>query len=158
MSLILDGTSGVTFPNSTVQASAGQVLQVVQGTTTANTTTTGTTPVATNLTATITPKFSTSKILIISTFSLYTANSNTKVYTSLYRNSTNLSNAAGGAYLYNGAAGGIQATTGINLLDSPATTSATSYTIYLFGSATGNSVSFNADTMGQQIILMEIAG
>ena len=32
MTMILDGSAGVTFPNSTVQASAGQVLQVVSAT------------------------------------------------------------------------------------------------------------------------------
>jgi len=32
MSLILDGTGGITFNNSTVQASAGSVLQVVNAT------------------------------------------------------------------------------------------------------------------------------
>ena len=32
MSLILDGTAGVTFPNSTVQSSSGVVLQVVNAT------------------------------------------------------------------------------------------------------------------------------
>ena len=161
MALILSGDAGITFPvtagsASAVQASSGRVLQVVQGTTSSTTTTTGATPVATNLTASITPSSSSSKILIISTFSIYTTNLNTKVYTSLYRNSTNISAAAGGAYFYN-AGGGGQITTSINLLDSPATTSATSYTIYLFGSATANSVSFNADTMNNQIILMEIA-
>jgi hypothetical protein len=58
--------------------------------------------------------------------------------------------------LYSSISTGAQITTGINLLDSPATTSATSYTIYLC-SSNGQSVSFNADTQNQQIILMEIA-
>ena len=32
MAITLDGTNGITFNNSTVQASAGQVLQVVNAT------------------------------------------------------------------------------------------------------------------------------
>ena len=138
------------------QLPAGSVLQVVQGTTASSTGTTGTTPVVTNLTASITPLFSSSKVLIISTFSLYCPGA-TKAVSFLYRNGANISAASGGAYLYNGVTTGAQITTGINLLDSPATTSATTYTIYLAGNNSGASVSFNADSQNQQIILMEIA-
>ena len=135
---------------------AGGVLQVVQGTTSSTYATTSTSAITTNLTASITPSSASSKILIISTFSLYCGNPS-KAVAFLYRNSTNLSAAAGGAYLYSSISTGAQITTGINLLDSPATTSATTYTIYL-ASSNGTSVSFNADTQNQQIILMEIAG
>ena len=34
MTVIIDGTAGITFPNSTTQASAGKVLQVVSVNTT----------------------------------------------------------------------------------------------------------------------------
>jgi hypothetical protein len=154
-----------TISNSGISASAaistsklgtGAVLQVVQGTTSSIYATTSTSAITTNLTASITPTSSSSKILIISTFSLYCANPS-KAVAFLYRNSTNLSAAAGGAYLYSSISTGAQITTGINLLDSPATTSATTYTIYL-ASSNGTSVSFNADSQNQQIILMEIAG
>jgi hypothetical protein len=156
MTFIVDGTNGLTFPNSTVQASAGNVLQVVQGTVATSTYTTSTTPVATGLTASITPKFATSKIMVVSSYSIYTVNSAGKVYTSLYRNSTNLSTSAGGAYLYN-SAGQAQATTGISLIDSPATTSSTSYTIYVFSTSASYNVAFNPDLQNAYIILMEIA-
>ena len=170
MAVVIDGTTGVSAVQagavtSTALASgvptraqlpAGSVLQVVQGTTASSTGTTGTTPVATNLTASITPLFSSSKILVISTFALYCP-STAKAISFLYRNGANISSAVGGAYLYSGATTGVQITTGINLLDSPATTSATTYTIYLAGSSGVSSVSFNADSQNQQIILMEIA-
>jgi ABC-type tungstate transport system permease subunit len=65
MAMIIDGTNGVTFPNSTVQASAGQILQVVNAGYATEVTNSTTTPTDTGLTATITPKFSTSKILVI---------------------------------------------------------------------------------------------
>ena len=42
MSLILDGTNGLTFNNATTQASAGVVLQVVNATTTTQVSTTST--------------------------------------------------------------------------------------------------------------------
>ena len=138
-------------------APTGTVIQVLQGTTTSTTSVTSTTQVATNLTATITPKFSNSKILVMSTYAIYTTNAATKAVSYLYRNSTNLSAAAGGAYLYNGGGPG-QITTSINYLDSPATTSATSYTIYIGGNNASYTVAFNADSQLQSIILMEIAG
>lgn len=65
MSLILDGTAGVTFPNSTIQASAGQILQVVQTNYTGTASSTSATPAdVSGFSASITPKFSASKILV----------------------------------------------------------------------------------------------
>jgi hypothetical protein len=139
---------------TTGSPASGNVIQVVQGTTSSTTNTTSTTPVSTSLTASITPLFSTSKILIISTFSLYVTSAS-KSIASIYRNSTNLSASQGTAYLYN-AIGGSQSTSSINLLDSPATTSATSYTIYL-SSSTGGAVALNADSQNAYIILLEVA-
>ena len=65
MSIILSGDNGVTYPNSTVQASAGVVLQVVNATYSTATTSSSSAYADTGLTATITPKFSTSKVLVI---------------------------------------------------------------------------------------------
>ena len=67
MAVTIDGTSGITFPNSTVQASAGSVLQVlsVTKTDTFSTSTTGSFVDVTGLSIAITPKFSTSKILVL---------------------------------------------------------------------------------------------
>ena len=42
MTFVVDGTNGLTFPNSTTQASAGKILQVVNGTTTTETSSTST--------------------------------------------------------------------------------------------------------------------
>jgi hypothetical protein len=65
MSMIIDGTNGLTFNNATTQASAGQILQVVSTikTDTFSMASTSWTSI-TGLSATITPKFSTSKILV----------------------------------------------------------------------------------------------
>ena len=82
MSITLGGTSpAVTFPDATVQDTsaivggkvpytnlpAGSVLQVVQGSINATATSASSTYANTGLTATITPKFSTSKILVLLT-------------------------------------------------------------------------------------------
>ena len=124
MSMIIDGTNGLTFNNATTQASAGSVLQVVNATysNASWTTTTSTSFVSTPLTATITPKFATSKILIIASYSLSPAVGNSN-YSTIYRNSTNLGNSNGMAQV---GTNSIWTMLGINYLDSPATTSATS--------------------------------
>jgi hypothetical protein len=65
MTFIVDGTNGLTFNNATTQASAGQVLQVVSATNSTYTQIASTSFTDTGLTVSITPKFSTSKILVI---------------------------------------------------------------------------------------------
>ena len=65
MTFKIDGANGLTFPNLSTQASAGQLLQMVQATTSAQVAINTDTYTDTTLTATITPKFSTSKILIM---------------------------------------------------------------------------------------------
>jgi hypothetical protein len=155
MTMIIDGTNRVTFPNSTVQASAGQVLQVVQGTTSSQTSTTTTYPTytATNLTASITPKFSNSKILIIVSTNIITTSSST--FCTIYRNSTNLGGGANSMFF------GTQVNTsqwlasGTSYLDSPATTSSTTYTLYI--SPQGGTAYANWSQATNTIILMEIA-
>jgi len=155
MPTIIDGTAGITFPNSTVQASAGQVFQVVNATTTSQTITSSGTYVATSLTASITPKFSTSKILVIGNYQLYVAVSDTKTITGLYRNASLISDGCAMLYFTSSA---IQATCGFNYLDSPATTSSTSYSIYLKSSFSGRNAYFNPDGYIAGITLLEIAG
>jgi hypothetical protein len=156
MTTIIDGTAGITFPNSTVQASAGQVLQVVNATTTTATTTTSATFVATNLSASITPKFSTSKILIQVTGPIDSAAANSQANGTIYRNSaTNLGSAAGITNIFS-SAGRVIGSLAMTFLDSPNTTSSTSYTVYINGSA-GDSIAFPQGTNTATITLTEIA-
>jgi hypothetical protein len=131
MAITIDGTNGITFNNSTVQASAGQVLQVVQSSASTQVGPITTTYTDSGLTASITPKFATSKILVMVNQSLYIANGGddsggkyrilrgaTEVFatgeTSLYIYSTTTNNQLSAIY-------------SINYLDSPATTSSTTY-------------------------------
>jgi hypothetical protein len=140
MTTIVDGTSGITFPNSTTQSSAGKVLQVIS--TTLSTTTTsisnGTGVVVTGLNSTITPQFSTSKILIQLNM-MYGTNGLVTTYGGYFtRNGTiiGVGNAGSGqqqvGFGLNCTGDGnqvLQASYGY--LDSPATTSALTYQVYV---------------------------
>ena len=148
MAVAINGTSGLTFNNATTQNSGGKVLQVVQGTTTTTVSTTSTTPVTTNLTATITPLFSTSKILIIASvqgIQKQAGNAMTGAMLSLYKNgSALLSNYAQYIGYTNTSSINLIGSNSINYQDSPATTSATTYAIFLATSVSGQQIIINA--------------
>ena len=173
MTAIINGSSlSVTFSDGTTQATsaivsgyvpyanlpAGSVLQVVQATNTTRTQTTSTSFVASTLTASITPKYSTSKIMIVASVSSYIDTAGNEMQLTVYRNgSTDLSGGIGLTDLYTGNSDNI-ANQPISYLDSPATTSSTSYTVYLRRTQGGGSVSVNLRGTRDTIILMEIAG
>ena len=129
MSMIIDGTNGLTFNNATTQASAGVVLQVIGATFSTQTSTTSTSYVATGLTLSITPKFSTSKILITGMINIQSPSNNDSYWT-IYRNGSTLSTSASGFGIVEAGTQVMLNTQGISYLDSPATTSATTYAIY----------------------------
>jgi hypothetical protein len=161
MAITLSGTDGITFNNSTVQASAGQVLQVVNaiyGTQVSNSTSTYT---ATGLTATITPKFSTSKVLILinhATCRKSAASANNYMGMFIQKNGSNLQQiiASGG---YTGTAIDNYFTVSYVYLDSPATTSATTYSTTFANPNNTASVLVQGDgsISPSTITLMEIA-
>jgi len=140
---------------------AGAVLQVVQGLLTTQVSTTSfNTFVTTGLTASITPSSSTSKILATVSGTGFPGAVNVQGVFTLYRNSTNLStNGFTTAY---SASNAVQTGVGFSYLDSPATTSATSYTLYFMVTNSAGTVTFNSPSgFGQgtaTIILQEIAG
>ena len=175
MTAIINGSSPtVTFSDGTTQATsaivsgyvpyanlpAGSVLQVVQGTLTTNVSTTSTSFVTTGLSASITPKFSTSKILAIVTGNSDTVGTARQACTTLYRNSTNLAGSGQFSNTY-GDNSRLIVNNSFSYLDSPATTSATTYTVY-FAVFIGASVIFNQTANGfgdvATIQLLEIAG
>ena len=139
---------------------AGSVLQVVQGTYATITTSSTSTFIDTGLTATITPKFSTSKILIFASHpgcDKGAANAGNAMAIRIYRN--------GGLIAYIGEYNGFTNTaTTLNFhmsgsyYDSPATTSATTYKT-MFASLNSNAaqVRAQADSVPSTITLMEIA-
>jgi hypothetical protein len=137
---------------------AGSVLQVVSTQYGSYVTTTSTSLVTTNVTATITPKSATSKILVlVSMNGLLNATSSGAFHFELYKNGTSLT------YLEDiyGYSGTVNAATSYQYLDSPATTSSTTYTMY-WKSLTGTTLQLNNYYSGagrtiSSITLMEIA-
>ena len=178
MSTIINGSSpSITYSDSTTQTTAftgsasqitsgtlpsaqlptGTVIQVVGANNTmSNTTITSTSAVSLGLTASITPKFSTSKIYVMATFSMTQDgldNTQSSVY--IYRGATNLRGGGTCLAMYDTPGGNVGFSIPTSFYDSPATTSATSYTIY---GSTGNASSqFRPIAGTDTIVLMEVA-
>ena len=160
-----------TIDNSGISASAGistsklgtgAVLQVVQASTTSTTTTTSNAFVDTSLSASITPLFSTSKILVNLTTIIYCTRGAFSAggKMQLVRNSTNLITQSDSS-VYMSATGAsaceiIQQPT-FQYLDSPATTSSTTYKIQ-FGVNSGTTGYFSWNGNPSYLTLTEIAG
>ena len=160
MSMIIDGTNGLTFNNATVQASAGSVLQVVQTSLSTTISTASSTYSDTGLTATITPKFSTSKILVMITLACCGKYSgNTSLALKVLRNGSSILNWDDG-FGYNNTTAFIIAQGALNYLDSPATTSATTYKLqYASQANVANAIINDSNGTGASsfMTLMEIA-
>jgi hypothetical protein len=122
---------------------AGSVLQVVNATSNAGTTSSSTTYADTGLTVSITPTSSTSKILVfVSINGGYKAGSDCALCTRLVRDSTAISN-IDGMTLYTGSTAAAGGTVSFNYLDSPATTSSTTYKVQMASSNAGRTVQIN---------------
>lgn len=175
MALVLSGDAGITFPvtagsASAVQASSGRVLQVVSATTTATTTnTTSTLADVTGLTATITPSSSSSKVLVMvgTNWEVFRSSVEASGYLIVLRGSTTIVNSSGNSFgleagLSTGARIYMDAWYAPSIVDSPATTSATTYKVQLACFSTGSSGRITVNSQGNNtqtssIILMEIA-
>jgi len=165
MSMTLGGTNpAVTFPDGTIQNTAyiatGSVLQVVNATYSTQVSTSANTFSDTGLTATITPKFSTSKILVlVDQNSVSKDTSNTGVNIKLQRNGSDIGGYFGFVSGYtNSTAASDIGSVSVNYLDSPATTSAVIYkTQFSSNSPTASAIVQQFNAMST-ITLMEIAG
>ena len=132
---------------------AFRVLQVIEGRSTTQVSNNTTGYIATGLTATITPQATTNKILVIATTPVYMADADCNVVlqvlrgaTSLAVNNQNDSNSANA-----------QQTSSMIILDTPATTSATTYKVeFKNNTASRTSYVMNASQFGS-IILVEIS-
>lgn len=178
MSTIINGTSSaITFPDSSVQNTsaivsgyvpyanlpAGSVLQVVNLSTVGySTNATNTFTNVPNLSLAITPKFATSKILVMLTLvGVGHYNATTYCNLRLLRNGSEIS-------WYENAGGWTSTSTennvssAYNYVDSPATTSATTYSVQfssgnnVTAASVGNYVASSSNAK-HSIILMEIA-
>ena len=170
----VSGTTTLTLPSSTgtvaltgaavtySQLPTGTVLQVVSAILSTSFSTSSTSYVNSGLTASITPKFSTSKILVICNMGQCFMNANLVSFNAtIYRGSTNLSPnttvTRGFAELNSVSSGALVSNETMIYLDSPATTSSTTYTAFIGAGASG-SISINQDSGNSTITLMEIAG
>ena len=151
------GTNTLTLPALTgtvlTNKTAGTVLQVVGATYNTTTSTTSTSFVTSNLSASITPISSTNKVLVFLLSTVATANGSTSIPVTLYRNATNV--AGGTTPITDLVTSGNNWAMNFNYLDSPATTSATTYTFY-FRSGNGSLVYTNIAGYTSSLILMEI--
>ena len=136
---------------------AFRVLQVVQATFATSTASTSSSYVTSGLNASITPSSNTSKVLIMATRPARSENATGAIVCTLFRGTvagTNLFTAAGFGSV-NGASD-IQAVISTNFLDSPATTSATTYTVGFKSTAAQNAVC-QVSNATSTITLMEIS-
>jgi hypothetical protein len=150
----LTGTQ--TIPKATLPT--GSVLQVVSSITSTSTSTTSATPVTTGLSASITPTSATSKILVqvVGGTCDNVGSTGQQTLLTIYRNSTNLFGSNGTNLTFSTSAR-IMAPASAGILDSPATTSATTYTLYIASVNTAGTVSLIAANSVVTMILMEIA-
>jgi hypothetical protein len=154
----LTGTQNI--PKATLPA--GSVLQVVSAVFTSTFSTTSTSDTASGLSASITPSSSNSKIFI--SFTGVTSTANLASYWgafSIYRNgSTRI--VGGQAGVVGTANSTFRVQSALSYLDSPATTSSTTYEIYLKSEGNSSTVSLNVTAAvvsdpKATITLMEIA-
>jgi len=157
--LTVDNIVGATTA-ANVKLPAGYVVQVVTGTTNTQRQITSTSFVTTSLTATITPKFSTSKILVMVNIGLYHASGgiqNAAGELAIYRGSSAISTKAHRLYDYGSS--GLLLNTPENLMtiDSPSTTSATVYTVFAKVASGGPTIYIDVGGKDSIIVLQEIA-
>ena len=162
ISIGTDGKSTIT--NAVITAwtpPAGTVLQVVQGLHASETSTTSTTFAATGIDVAITPSATSSKILIMATTSAFMSHAGYVAYYTIYRGSTNLGTAQGFANMYQ-----TDGTSTVDLLghinmaylDSPSTTSATTYQIYARVNDATCTTNWSMNNSQSTIICQEIKG
>ena len=135
----------------------GAVLQVVSVSTTTNTSTTSSSYVAvTNLTASITPSSATSKILVQVNMNIFGQSVNSEAVATVYRAGADLTSGNGFADVYAGSTDIIQQAPML-YLDSPATTSSTTYAVYFKRTQGSSSIQSSLRGTTNTITLMEIA-
>jgi len=154
------GATALEFGTISSGANAGEVIQVLsatdstqRGTTSASFVTGGN-----DLTVTITPSSASNKILIIVSSTVFGNVNGTYVYYTIYRDATNLGQASNGmtlAYYENSAT--IMVPLSMTYLDSPNTTSAITYQVYM-KKAGGGTGYLNVNDCKGSITCLEIKG
>ena len=137
----------------TTNFTTGKILQVVNATDSTQRTTTSTSFVTggNTLSVAITPSSASNKIFVLLTTNFLVASSDS--FITIFRDATNLGTSTHGMGLSNG---GVWIPASLSILDSPATTSAVTYQVYL-KAASGHTVYIN-DTGKGSITAFEIVG
>ena len=145
-------TTGATVTGLTT----GKVLQVVSTANTSAITGNNTSFADSGFSVTITPSATSSKILILTQIAAFNDTTATSMYYSIYRGTTNLGDSSTGfVRTYNGGSN-LGSSVAMNFLDSPSTTSATEYSVYVKVNAGIGYISVNDST--STITALEIEG
>jgi hypothetical protein len=159
--LTLPDNTGTILTNATTTGfPAGSVIQVVTGTLGTATSTTSTSFVDVGLSASITPSSASNKVLVLVYPSVSNVDTDANAITfQVLRDSTSITKAVNHLYFtgFSGSPLTRRAALMLSVLDSPNTTSSTTYKLQ-FHSRLGNSVTTNAANDVATITLMEIAG
>ena len=154
-------STGITMASGKGLAATGHVLQVVQGVYSIGVSNSTTTLADTGLTATITPKSATSKILVIVNQNggvKASGNTNNSIKVVLQRNGSQIASASERAGLNAVSADYYLETIAVTYLDSPATTSAITYKTQFANYVASSIVYLQLVGETSTITLMEIAG
>lgn len=158
--LTLPDSTGTLLNNSAQLAKSlmptGSVIQVVQATATGATSTSGSTYVATNLAVSITPSSASSKILVFGQMFVNGSQSQSQPNITLYRSGTELVGNYGLGNFYSNNGGYLEAVCAFSLLDSPATTSSRTYTVYGRNPSGTGTATFGDNSRTSVITVMEI--
>ncbi len=143
----------------------GGIIQVLQGSTNNRVETSSQSFVATNLSATITPKLNTSKVFIMVSGDCNTNADDNEMYLTIYRSIgggsfSNIGESTYGFACARSNADRLHSAVSINYLDSPATTSAVIYKLYVRKTNQGSgNVEFPVNNGAQAVFitLMEVS-
>ena len=144
---------------TTTKLGTGAVLQAITATdSTARTTTSTSFVTASNtMSVTITPSSASNKIFVIATGSIYIAGSVSYAKATIYRGATNLGSADGMSNVYNGS-NDTSSGLSLSILDSPNTTSATTYQVYILTNNASYTAYLNVNNTKGSITAFEIKG
>ena len=160
----IDTQTGTTISvaSGKVLTAPGHVIQTIYSSITSPETTTSTSYVNTSLAATITPTSSSSKILVMVNAAMYANGVGTHAIASIFRGDVSGTDLGNGTYgigsAYTGSGGAaVKAYVCCAILDSPNTTSATTYTVAIKKSGGTYSSILSVNSERSTIALQEIA-
>lgn len=153
-------TANISNQLTDANMSAGSVLQVVEASLSSQVATTSTSYANTSLAVSITPRATSSKVLLIMNANMYHGTGGAQAFVTLFRGNssgTNLGNGTAGFGAAHNAAQADKNTVSISYLDSPSTTSAQTYTCAIRIDGSGTSY-LNVNGEKSTLTAIEIAG